>query len=116
MEFSDVIWKFVEQFILALIPLIVPLLGAWLLPKAINAWKELKLKSGIDPALIDAIAKMAVQAAEQAGLNGWAEDKKAWAIDKAVEFLKSKGIKIDLAILDTAIESAVMELFNNKVE
>ena len=116
MEFSDVLFKFIEQFILALIPLLVPLLGAWLLPKAINAWKELKLKSGIDPALIDAIAKMAVQAAEQAGLNGWAEDKKAWAIDKAVEFLKSKGIKIDLAILDTAIESAVMELFNNKAE
>ncbi len=117
MEFSDVIWKFVESFLVAIIPVLIPLLAAWLLPKAIGAWAKLKEESKIDPWVLEQIVSLAVKAAEQSQLGGFITDKKAYALDFATMWLKERGIKLDLALLDGAIEAAVLDEFNkNKAE
>ena len=112
MEFTDVLFKFLEQFLLAMIPVFVPILGALLIPKAIRAWQVVKEKSGIEPWVLDEIVRMAVQAAEQAKVAGYIDDKKGYAIDVASLWLKSKGIKLDLGLIDAAIEAAVLDMFN----
>lgn len=117
MEFSDVIWKFIESFLVAIIPVFIPLLAAWLLPKAIGAWAKLKEESKIDPWILEQIVSLAVKAAEQSQLGGLITDKKAYALDFATLWLKERGIKLDLALLDGAIEAAVLDEFNkNKAE
>jgi hypothetical protein len=113
MEFSDVLWKFIESFVVALVPILVPLLAAWLLPKAIGAWKGLKSKLDSDDIyLIESIAGVAVKAAEQAKLSGFIQDKKTYAMEFVEDWLKARGVKLDLKLIDSAIEAAVLEEFN----
>lgn len=113
MEFSDVLWKFVESFVVALVPILVPLLAAWILPKVIGAWKGLKSKLDSDAIyLIESIAGMAVKAAEQAKLSGFITDKKTYAMEFVESWLKARGVKLDLKLIDSAIEAAVLDEFN----
>lgn len=115
MEFSDVLWKFVESFVVALVPILVPLLAAWLLPKAIMAWKGLKSKLDSDDIyLIESIAGVAVKAAEQAKLSGFIQDKKTYAMEFVEDWLKARGVKLDLKLIDSTIEAAVLEEFNRE--
>lgn len=112
MEFSDVLWKFVESFVVALVPILVPLLAAWILPKVIGAWKGLKDRLGDNAWMLDDVATIAVRAAEQAKVGALAAEKKDYAIGVAQAYLKEKGIKLDLALIDAAIEAAVLQEFN----
>jgi len=61
---------------------------------------------------IEYVAQQAVHAAEQCGLAGQITDKKKYAIEVAQNWLKLKGITIDLAALDAAIEAAVWNEIN----
>jgi hypothetical protein len=61
---------------------------------------------------IQQVVNSAVLAAEQVHLVDILIDKKEYAIEKAMEWLEDKGIKFDLATLDTMIEAAVMAQFN----
>ena len=61
-------------------------------------------------AQIAEIAKMVVDAAEEAGASQIIEDKEKWAIDLAEKFLAAQGIKIDLSIMVAAIKAAVKNM------
>lgn len=58
------------------------------------------------------IAERAVQAAEQAGLAGLINGKKAYALECAEGWLAAKNINIDLHLIDAAIEAAVYTEIN----
>lgn len=58
------------------------------------------------------LATVAVQAAEQAKVAGYIADKKAYAIDFCQKWLKRNNLNIDLSLISSAIEAAVLEQFN----
>jgi hypothetical protein len=61
---------------------------------------------------LEQAAQLAVTAAEQSGLSGFITDKKAYAIGIAQAYLDAKGFKVDLTVIDAAIEAAVWEYLN----
>lgn len=63
-------------------------------------------------ALLNDIAEVAVQAAEQLYAKQDGETKKAAAIEYAQSALDKTGIKFDAAALENAIEAAVLREFN----
>lgn len=109
----DFLSSFTEQFLNAVIPVLAASLAGLviaLFTKVINDIKE-KLTDQQEWIITQAV-NAAVLAAEQVHFVDAAIDKKDYAIDIATEWLKSKGIKIDLARLDALIEAAVMNEFN----
>jgi hypothetical protein len=54
-----------------------------------------------------------VQAAEQAKIAGLIQEKKAYALALAQEWLKSRGWKLDIILIEGLIEQAVFEEFNS---
>lgn len=63
-------------------------------------------------AVVDKLASVAVQAAEQVYGSAGGADKKAYAIDYVQTELARRGIKVDASSIETAIEAAVMTEFN----
>lgn len=59
------------------------------------------------------VARAGVQAAEQVYGEYEGEKKKAYAIEFAEKWLAAKGVEVDLDVLSTAIESAVLNEFNH---
>lgn len=92
-------------------------------PLAVGAYKWLSAKAqeilvdlkAWQPELVDFVqhaASFAVSAAEQAGAAKLIEDKKNYAIEVAVAYLAAKGVNVDLALIEAAIEKAVREEIN----
>jgi len=101
--------KFLEAVLPVLFAALTGLVIAWI-TKVVN---EIKAKLNDDAEwVIQQAITAAVYAAEQEGLVGNIQDKKAFALDVATEWLANKGIKIDLARLDVLIEAEVMQVFN----
>jgi len=56
---------------------------------------------------IEKVAKLVVDAAEQAGLANIITDKKNYAINAAEKMLEEKGLYVDLDVIDAQIEAAL---------
>lgn len=112
---KDFLVTFMQLFLSAVIPPLAAVAAGYLI-----AWAKKKLAQAtaeLDETTLWAIkqaATSAVLAAEQTGLGKSAIEKKDFAIATATEWLESKGIKFDLATLDTLIEAAVMTEFNQE--
>lgn len=104
--------QFVQNFLLAVAPIIGSELVAWLIVKIRKAWQEFQANKPDAAWTLKWVAKEAVQAAEMAGINKVVTDKKKYAIDCVEKYLRSKGFDIDLDQIDVAIESAVFENIN----
>lgn len=98
--------QFVVNVLLALVAVLVPLIGT-----AVRGFVNSQ-KANTNFQTLANIARMAVLAAEQAGLAGVVTDKKASAIAAAQAMLADRGLKVDLTALDAAIEAAVASEFN----
>jgi hypothetical protein len=61
---------------------------------------------------INKVIEIGVQAAEQVYGAAEGDQKKAYAIDFAEKWLADRGVKVDIDILDSAVEAAVMREFN----
>lgn len=98
--------QFIANMLLALLAVLVPLIG--------NAVRNLISANKDDTRFqtITAIVRTAVLAAEQAGLSGVVDDKKAAAIAAAQAMLADRGIQMDLNALDAAIEGMVANELN----
>ncbi len=87
-----------------LLPLVSPILMTvityWLLPVLKQHFTKQQMQHAYD------LAKIAVKAAEQTSLTTTADEKKTYAVN----YLKSKGFKINDDDLENMIESAVLEL------
>jgi hypothetical protein len=65
-------------------------------------------------AVLQQLADIVVRGAEQQGtaLNTFAVDKKEYAMTALSQALTGLGIRLDPAVLDAAIEAAVLDVFN----
>ena len=103
MDWSELLQKILE----AILPILATALTGWLVAQARLAWGRFaETKPDIARILAQA-ADFGVGAAEQMGLAGFIDDKKSYALQIAEDWLALKGIKIDLHLLDAAIEKAV---------
>jgi hypothetical protein len=103
------ITKLVEIIILVIIAPFVPLIAA-----RVKAWLDVQLSREQQAAIWEAV-KLAVLAAEQAGLSG--VDAKRTALRYAEAQLAAQGISVDFERLGVVIEAVVMDEFNRyKIE
>ena len=105
----DVFWSnFITAFSLALIPIVVPVVIAWV--KLILAKATAALESW-NPSFAQVLedgAKLAVTAAEQAGIAKLITEKKEYAIEVLQMYLTAHGCpNIDVELIAAAIEAAV---------
>lgn len=110
--FKEFLSVFVENVLLAFAPLLASLAAAWLLAKARKAWLDFKELHNGEAWMLEEIASLAVKAAEQAKLSEFITDKKAYACKIATEWLKARGLNINVDLIDAAIEAAVFTEFN----
>lgn len=103
---SEAFGTLVTNLVIMLAVAVIPVIGA-----AIRGFINSKANDTRFSLLMD-IARTAVLAAEQAGLNGVIEDKKEAAIQMAQAMLSDRGLKVDLTALDAAIEAAVADELN----
>ena len=113
--FLEFLVAFAQKFLEIVLPVLATALAglvvAWM-TKVINDIKA-KLSTEAQWAIEQAV-NSAVLAAEQVHLVDLAIDKKDFALNAATEWLEAKGIKFDLAQLDTLIEAAVLTEFNRE--
>ena len=110
---SEIWQEYLQQVLLNAIPIVVPLLIAWLVKVCVNIWQMIKSQHPQVAWELEQAAKFAVAAAEQVGLSGalseFADSKLDYALETAQKYLASRGIKnIDLSLLRAAIEAAVI--------
>jgi hypothetical protein len=105
--------ELLSAVLMAVLSLVLPFVARALVRLLVAKWGEVQSKMTTQQlAVLNVVTTLAVQAAEQLGLSEQIKDKKAYALQVAYQWLKDKGIDIDLNYLDAAIEAAVLEEFN----
>lgn len=107
MQVNPIISAFLQALLILAAPFIVGIVVAQAVRLTRTAWRELKEHQPAAAAALEVAASLAVTAAEQAGLTGLIENKKQYALEIAQQYLAMRGIKLDLKLIDAAIESAV---------
>lgn len=93
---------------------VIALIGTLLTVLVGGAIRLLKARTTSEQySYLQSVATVAVQAAEQMHLAGYIMDKKAVAEGIVLRELASRGVKVDQTVIDTAIEAAVMDVFNS---
>lgn len=110
--FLEFLSEFVQGLLLAFAPILASLIAAWVLAKTKAAWDSIKAERPDLAMILQTAATMAVRAAEQSKMSELITNKKAYALDIAEKWLLEKGITVDLALIDAAIEAAVLTEFN----
>jgi hypothetical protein len=108
--------KFLEQILSAMIPILVPFICALIVAQIKIMLAKLKADRPDLAALAEGAARFAVLAVEQLKKTGaieTAEQAKQYAMESAQRWLDAKGVGVDLALLDDAVESAVWEYINS---
>lgn len=111
---NEMMSQFVEMFLLALVPPLAGMLAAWLLSMVRKAWADVRDRAGDWGWALEEGARMAVRAAEQMQLAEMIADKKQYALATVDEYLRARGFTIDIAIIEAAVEAAVLREFNQK--
>lgn len=107
-------YKLIENLLLAFLPVLASLAAGALFAWLRKTWAQFKAEKPDVAWILEQAASMAVAAAEQAGAAGYITDKKNYALDMAQAYLDAQGIKINLDLLDAAIEAAVFNEINGK--
>ena len=110
---DDFWYKLIENILLAFLPVLASLAAGALFAWLRKTWAQFKAEKPDIAWILESAASMAVAAAEQAGAAGCITDKKNYALGVAQAYLDAKGVKIDLALLDAAIEAAVFNQLNS---
>lgn len=109
----DILSSVLQAVLAAVLPVLAVAAATWMLAK----WKE--VKSRVDSKTLDyltGLAYIVVQAAEQAGAAGLIDEKKAYAMEVVQNWLKSKGMTINVSLIEAAIEAAVLNLAHEGLE
>ena len=102
-------WSILLQKVLEVIlPFLATALTGWALAQMRLAWGKFEATKPEIAYYLEAAAQFAVAAAEQMGLAELIDDKKSYALQIAEDWLALKGLKIDLHLLEAAIEAAVL--------
>lgn len=103
---------FLQKVLMEAGPILAGALALWLLAQARVAWYKAKEYWPTITYKIEMAAEIAVKAAEQAGAAALIEDKKKYAIEFAAAWLAKQGLKIDVALIEGAIEAKVFDVIN----
>ena len=102
-----------EQVLLIIAPIIATMIAAWLGGLIKQAWALAQQTVGRNwQWALDEGAVLVVRAAEQLWEDN--QDKKAYAVATLQTFLDERGIKIDVALIEAAVEAAVQKEFNQE--
>ena len=110
---NDFLSALLQNLILAFAPVLASLITAWLIAQIKLVWQKAQ---NARPDLMDQLewaARTAVSAAEQAGAAKLIEDKREYAIGVAGMWLNSKGLNVDIEMIEAAIEAAVWSEINS---
>ncbi len=106
----ELISKALQAVLEAALPILVVAGASWLIGKTLEVFRKLKDTNPNLYEILKAVSERAVLAAEQVYKSGQGEEKKQYALNTAEQYLKAKGIKLDLDVIDAYIEAAVMEM------
>ena len=114
MDYMQFLSDFLEILLAALLPVAVGFAVAYL--KALTEKKLAEIKSEWPDAfsVVEMIASQVVRAAEQAGVAGFVDDKKKYALEMAEKWLLQYDLDIDLDLISAAIEAEVMRQFKKE--
>jgi hypothetical protein len=102
----------IQNVLMGFVPVLASLLVAYLFAQFKLAWAKFQAARPDITSQMEWAARIAVNAAEQAGSAGIIAGKKEYALDFAEKWLKAQGFTVDLHLLDGAIEAAVYEELN----
>jgi hypothetical protein len=101
----------VTQILAYVLPVLTVAVLGWLAVNIKSKWAALKVLDTYNIlGTLRNIVEVAVKAAEQTIQLG--PDKKAYAIKIVEDFLDARGIKVDVSVIEAAIEKAVAEYFS----
>lgn len=103
---------YLQSFLMAAIPVVVPALAALAIAGVRKLWSETQSRAPDVAYYIREAAKIAVSAAEQSGAAGFVKDKKEYALSLAEAWLAEQKITVDVLLIEAAIEAAVYDEIN----
>jgi len=113
----DLISEIAEKVLITIAPIIATMIAGWFAGLLKQAWAKANQIVGENWMwALDSAAAMAVQAAEQLNIAGLIQDKKNYAVSVVQAYLVQRGLTIDLALIEAAIEQAVIIHFPPKAE
>ena len=113
----DIVSEIAEKVLITVTPIIAGMIAAWLVKLISQA--DVKLREMVGEEwkwALDTAASMAVRAAEQMKITGLIEDKKDFAVATVEAYLDEHGLKVDLSLVEVAIEAAVNSYFPKSAE
>jgi hypothetical protein len=109
---SNFWYKLLQDVLVLAVTAIAPALFALIVVIIRNKLADLKVKYPDYSYILEQAAKFAIQAAEQADFAGLIKDKKEYALSIAQKYLDDHKVKIQLDVIDAAIESAIYAEMN----
>jgi LL-H family phage holin len=102
--------ELLQALVLAILPVVAGYVALYLKKKTDEVYVSLNQDTKYALGLV---VKTAVFAAEQVYGNGAGAEKKAYAIEVVQKWVDGSGLKIDVSLIEAAIEEAVLENFPN---
>ena len=102
-DWSAVTGEIMTQILRVIIPLFVALIIKW----AVELYHKLKTEQPEWLPVLEYAAELAVLAAEQIYGDGHGAEKKQYAIQTIQNILAEHGLKLDLTVIDDAVEAEV---------
>ena len=110
-DFSPVLISVVNAVLIAFLPTLAVTIVAAVVGFTKKEWALFKAAQPTVADQLAVYARIAVQAAEQAGVAELVDDKKKYALDIAARWLDQSGLKgIDLNLIEAEIERQVGEM------
>ena len=106
----ELISELLQAVLETALPILVVAGASWLIGKTLEIFRKLKDRNPELYEILKAVCERAVLAAEQVYKSGPGEEKKKYALNTAEQYLKAKGITLDLTVIDAYIEAAVMDM------
>ena len=108
--------KILQIILQTALPLLIASGAGWMIGKCVEMFKHVKEKNPDLYETLVVVSRKAVEAAEQIFGGEKGKEKKAYAKSVIQKFLASKGVNLDLDIIEMYIESAVRELKDSGME
>ena len=113
----DALAAFAAQVLVIVLPFLATAATGWLVAQVKLKLAEFKEnKYGIVAYALESAVNMAVSASEQQFNSGEGRAKKDAAVTLATAYLEARGVKLDVALIEGAVESAVFDELNKLKE
>jgi len=101
--------ELLQGVLMQVLPFLAVALTGWALAQMRLAWGKFEATKPDVAYFLEQAGRFAVDAAEQMGLVGLIDEKKTYALQIAEDWMALKGVKVDLHLIEAAIEAAVLE-------